>query len=104
LTTSCPRRGCTAAFVATVNGIVVSPCPEAVALNAIQSTSLLTLHAHSRFTTIFNDAVAPDASTALGSAVAVTAQRPLDDGAVTLVEDDDPHAVSHSMQAPARIA
>jgi hypothetical protein len=101
-TTSCPRRGWTAAFVAIVNGIVASPWPDAPAVNAIQSTSLRTVHWHSRLTAILSAPVAPEASTDRGSAVTFNEQRLSDDGAVTLTFDDDPQAATNSSQTHQR--
>jgi hypothetical protein len=94
--TSCPRRGCTAALDEIVNGIVASPCPDFAAVNAIQSTSVLTVHEHSRFVPMRKFPVAPGAFAARGSAVTLSAHRESVDGAVTLVEDDDPHAATAS--------
>jgi hypothetical protein len=72
-------------------GITASPCPDFAAVNAIQSTSVLTAHEHSRLVPMRNSPVAPGALAARGSAVTVSAHRGSDDGAVTLVVDDDPH-------------
>jgi hypothetical protein len=72
-------------------------------VNAIQSTSLLTVHEHSRFTTIFSAPVAPEASTERGSAVTVNEQRLSDVGAVTLTFDDDPQALKDRRQTHQRM-
>jgi hypothetical protein len=90
-------------LVAIVNGIVASPWPDAAALNAIQSTSLRTVHEHSRLTVIVSAPTAPEAATERGSAVAVKEQRLSDEGAVTLTFDDDPHAVRNITPTKQRI-
>jgi hypothetical protein len=71
---------------------------------AIQSTSLFTVHEHSRLVEIVSAPVAPGASTDRGSAETLSAHRELDEGAVTLLEKDDPQPLESSRMAPARTA
>jgi hypothetical protein len=96
LTSRSPRRVVTTAFGAIVYVTVPLPCPLAdEEATPSQSASLRAVQEHSRLMVTVNVPLPPAASAVSVLAVSAGAQRD-DDGAVTLVVDEDPQLAQKS--------
>ena len=84
-----PRRDEDVGFAATRKLIVAPPCPVAVEVSVIQSTSGFAVHEHSRLTAMVKAPSPPDAPMFSEFEVSVTAHCAVV-GAVTLVDDEEP--------------
>src|SRR4029434_2985617 len=88
LTLMPPRRDEGVGFAATRRLTVAPPCPVAAEVSAIQSTSGLAFHEHSRLTATVKAPSPPDAPMFRELEVSVTAHCAVV-GAVTLVDDEE---------------
>jgi hypothetical protein len=103
LTSRSPRRAVTTAFGAIVYATVPFPCPLAAEeARPSQSASLRADQEHSRLIATVRVPLPPAASAVNVLAVNVGAQRP-DDGAVTLVVEEDPQLTHNSSSSSSQI-
>jgi hypothetical protein len=81
--------------------MVAGPCPLVGPPNAIQSTSAFAVHEHSRLTPIVSVPLLPAGLAEDRSVDALSAQRVVDDGPVTLMDESEPQAASGMTLTPA---